>query len=230
MSHSKKQSKKEGNLFSDNSGNEFVGKKILPYKIIGSVKNYSWPLCLRWLELEGKLRFGSHFKIYETDHELIYKLTIYFIRDRVEATQLKLSLDKGILLTGPVGCGKTSLMKLFSNFPGTAGFQFRSCRQLASAFMKMGFELIESYSGTLASICFDDLGTEQSLKYYGNDTNVMGEILLSRYDRFTESGIKTHCTTNLNATELEAAYGNRIRSRFRESFNLLTLEGGDKRA
>ena len=36
--------------------------------------------------------------------------------------------------------------------------------------------------------------------------------------------------TNLNASELESAYGDRLRSRFRESFNLICLESGDKRA
>tara|TARA_B100000678_G_scaffold198308_1_gene166455 strand:+ start:765 stop:1430 length:666 start_codon:yes stop_codon:yes gene_type:complete len=210
-------------------GELFPGGPEKPFRIQGHLRNYSWPLCLQWLEFEGKTRFGKHFRLYNSDHSLIYKLTIYFIQDKQEAQRLNLDLKKGILLTGPIGSGKTSLMKLFSNFPGTPGYQFRSCRQLATAFMKLGFELIESYSNSNSAICFDDLGTEQSLKYYGNDTNVLGEILLSRYEKFADHHIKTHCTTNLNASELEAAYGNRLRSRLRESFNLLTLESNDKR-
>jgi hypothetical protein len=42
--------------------------------------------------------------------------------------------------------------------------------------------------------CFDDLGTENNLKYFGNECNVMAEILLSRYDLFI-SKTKT-ITTN----------------------------------
>lgn len=34
----------------------------------------------------------------------------------------------------------------------------------------------------------------------------------------------THITTNLSASELEAFYGNRVRSRLREMFNLLIFE------
>ncbi|MGC4128512.1 MAG: RteC domain-containing protein [Bergeyella sp.] len=80
-------------------------------------------------------------------------------------------------------------------------------------------------------LCFDDLGTETSSKYFGNDCNVMAEILLTRYDLFKEKGILTHITTNLSATEIESQYGNRLRSRMREMFNLFGYEetSGDKR-
>jgi hypothetical protein len=71
--------------------------------------------------------------------------------------------------------------------------------------------------------CFDDLGAEQSLKYYGNECNVMSEILLSRYDLFISQRMITHITTNLSASELEEIYGNRVRSRFRETVNLVAF-------
>ena len=79
--------------------------------------------------------------------------------------------------------------------------------------------------------CFDDLGTESALKYFGNTCNVLGEILLSRYDHFVTNKMITHATTNLSASELENLYGNRVRSRMREMFNLLSFDKGveDKR-
>jgi DNA replication protein DnaC len=42
----------------------------------------------------------------------------------------------------------------------------------------------------------------------------------------------THITTNLSASELEEIYGNRIRSRMREMFNLVAFDRDtkDKRA
>jgi hypothetical protein len=54
----------------------------------------------------------------------------------------------------------------------------------------------------------------------------MGEVLLSRYDLFLETNrkVKTHATTNLNAEELEERYGNRVRSRMRELFNLVAFD------
>jgi len=75
------------------------------------------------------------------------------------------------------------------------------------------------------------LGAENNLKYYGNECNVMGEILLSRYDLFVSRGVRTHLTTNLTSSELEKHYGNRVRSWMRELFNLVSFgkEANDKR-
>jgi len=66
---------------------------------------------------------------------------------------------------------------------------------------------------------------------FGNECNVMGEILLSRYDLFVAKKIPTHLTTNLSASEIERIYGNRVRSRLREMVNLIAFDKGtsDKR-
>lgn len=59
----------------------------------------------------------------------------------------------------------------------------------------------------------------------------MAEILISRYEHFVENKAITHITTNLSASEIEKAYGNRVRSRLRQMFNLVAFDKGaqDKR-
>jgi DNA replication protein DnaC len=59
----------------------------------------------------------------------------------------------------------------------------------------------------------------------------MAEILLTRYDLFIAQNLITHITTNLSASEIEETYGNRVRSRMREQFNLIAFsnESIDKR-
>ncbi|GAL63712.1 hypothetical protein JCM19300_2748 [Algibacter lectus] len=59
----------------------------------------------------------------------------------------------------------------------------------------------------------------------------MGEIILSRHELLLNHAIKTHATTNLNAQELEDLYGNRVRSRMRQLFNLIAFDknANDKR-
>ena len=70
-------------------------------------------------------------------------------------------------------------------------------------------------------MCLDDLGVEQNIKYFGNECNTIGEVILHRYELYINQQIITHATTNLNAAELEKWYGNRVRSRMREMFNLI---------
>jgi hypothetical protein len=59
----------------------------------------------------------------------------------------------------------------------------------------------------------------------------MDEILISRYEQFVENNSVTHITTNLSASELENAYGYRVRSRLKQIFNLIAFdrETKDKR-
>lgn len=141
-----------------------------------------------------------------------------------------MNLDKGILLCGPVGCGKTTLMSLMRFIAKEPNkFISKSCRNISFEFIEDGFSVIHRYSKSAgninqpSTIGFDDLGTEGSLKYYGKECNVLAEILLTRYDLFVAQKIKTHITTYLSATEIEDFYGNRVRSRLREMFNLIAF-------
>ncbi len=197
-----------------------------------------FPWCLSFLEKRGKELYGQKFKIFEEDHSIIHKLIIYFIGNTTEAQKLGLDLNKGILLTGPVGCGKTTLMNLMRFVPPPErNYIMKSCRDVSFEFIQEGYEIINRYSRMSFNnnhpkiYCFDDLGAEQSLKYYGNECNIMAEILLSRYDIFISQHMLTHITTNFSASEIETAYGIRVRSRMREMFNLISFGlSSDKRS
>ena len=200
-----------------------------PTKTIQS--HYSYDEVITWLEKKGVELYGNHFKILETDYPIVYKLIAYFLKDEPTCFQYGINLNKGILLTGPIGCGKTSLMNLMKYLTATEHkFFVKPCRDISFEFIQDGYQIIHKYSnGKLyqsepRTYCFDDLGTENNLKYFGNECNVMAEILLSRYDLFISKKLFTHITTNLSATEIEKHYGNRVRSRLREMVNLIAFE------
>lgn len=193
--------------------------------------HYDFKSILIYLDAKGKMMYGKNFKIYEEDEVVLYKLCIYFIRDFEACEKLKIDPNKGILLSGPVGCGKTSLMKLLRHIvPHQKSYELIPARNITFAFNNIGYKTIQEY-GNSSFYCFDDLGVETTGRHFGKDCNVMGEILLSRYDLFLHNKVRTHATTNLNAQELEERYGNRVRSRMRQLFNLIAFnqESVDKR-
>jgi DNA replication protein DnaC len=194
---------------------------------------YNYKEVIIWLEKKGIECYGNHFKILDTDYPIIFKLIAYFLKDEQKCLEYGIALKKGIMLSGPVGCGKTSLMNLMKHLTHAEHkFAVKSCRDISFEFIKEGYEIIHKYSKTSPkTICFDDLGTENNLKYFGNECNVIAEILLSRYDLFITRKLQTHITTNLSASEIEEAYGNRVRSRLRSTLNLIAFdkETKDKR-
>ncbi len=193
--------------------------------------HYSYFEVMQWIEKKGVDLYGSHFKILESDHPVIYRLVAYFLKDEQAAFQFGLDLEKGILLAGPVGCGKTSLMNIMKYLTTTEmKYIVKPCRDISFEFINDGYGTIHKYSkGKLYEsepriYCFDDLGVENNLKYYGNECNVLAEVILSRYDIFIAKRIPTHITTNLSASEIEQHYGIRVRSRLRQMVNLVPYD------
>lgn len=143
------------------------------------------------------------------------------------------SHKKGLILIGPVGCGKTTLLKLLQKNSFNP-YRFISCRKVANDYAEFGHSAIGTYSAVQevtkhewfghsnVGYCFDDLGTEGEKKNFGNQLNVMAEIILNRYDNIPEKR-KTHFTTNLSADEMLKIYGERAFSRMREMLNIIEM-------
>lgn len=196
--------------------------------------SFDYAQIINFLRFKGGEITGKTFTISDDERGIIFGLLAWFLNDELVAEEMDIDLSKGILLSGPIGCGKTTLMKIMRQMPfNRRNYSVVSSREIISEFMLNGYEVLETYSrGILRdhhrhpkNFCFDDLGAETTSKYFGNECNVMAEILLTRYDLYKDQGIITHATTNLTADELEATYGNRLRSRMREMFNLFGYDG-----
>lgn len=106
--------------------------------------NYNYQKATKWLESKGQELFGSHFKIYDEDKTIIHKLMVYSSGDKDVARQLNINLEKGILLSGPIGCGKTTLMTLMKHIATPQNkYYVKSCREVSFEFIKEGYEIID---------------------------------------------------------------------------------------
>ncbi len=65
------------------------------------------------------------------------------IKDDKTALKEQIDLNKGILLSGPIGCGKTSIMHLIKPFANPlSDYKIKTCRELSFEFAKSGFDAI----------------------------------------------------------------------------------------
>jgi DNA replication protein DnaC len=75
------------------------------------------------------------------------------------------------------------------------------------------------------------LGCEENYKLYGNDMNVILDIMIERHSRMYEYNVITHVTSNLppTADRLTDKYDARFESRCHEMFHFLVIKGKDYR-
>ncbi len=173
----------------------------------------------------------KEFIIDNYNRSILEKLFLYFTASD-QAKQAGIDLNKGILLMGGLGTGKSTIMRCFSKNQHTS-YKFVTCMHLTYDFVEHGFSVIKEhcrnetiarnqYWQTELGVCYDDMGTEEERRRYGDKVNAMTEIILNRYDSVPHN--MTHITTNLNANDIEKFYGARVRSRMREMFNILTFD------
>ena len=200
--------------------------------------------------------YGGKFSIDNYNQPIFEMMCYYFNNDSMFLTIANAygvkntSLDKGLLLCGNFGTGKSWLMKLFHQNKRQCFF-IREAKKIAEQFATSkekeipeeyitpfengymdGNVFYQPYSG----LCIDDLGAEEVKNNFGNKSNVIGEIIERRYSFLSPNpdvpklvGNMCHGTTNLSAEELKTFYGERVTSRMREIFNFIECKGPDRR-
>lgn len=164
---------------------------------------------------------------------VIEELIHYF----AQTGQGNLNPRKGILLAGNVGSGKTLLLETFNTLVRrTQPYYKTTARQVAKEYAADGLtalvRFLKQFRKTPQGLVpvdffFDDLGAEDNKKHYGNEANVMAEVIYDRYELFTRYATRTHFTTNLTTEELEDKYGTRAYSRLCQMCNFMVLGNGE---
>ncbi len=150
------------------------------------------------------------------------------------------SFDKGLLLIGNFGVGKTVFMRVLKSlFKVKSGFSFKSdnandivekFESCEDAKQKKGF-WSEMNRGILY---IDDAKTEREASNYGK-SNLLKDLIEKRYNK----DLKTHLSCNFKEgcpNDIEAAvhefgekYGSRVFDRLFEMFNIVVFQGSSFR-
>jgi hypothetical protein len=146
--------------------------------------------------------------------------------DKWEA--LGLDPNKGLLLMGPIGVGKTYTMdKYLQNKNRGHWIEPQNMRR---AIETHGFSYFDQFQWD--HLTFDDLGKEPPMvNVYGSEFFPGQELIDLRYSVFqkTAGRNRTCFTTNLNKEMLREKYGERCYSRLIEMCNIVAITGEDLR-
>lgn len=175
---------------------------------------------------------NGEFIVDKHNSNIIKLLNIYFAQDGnlMKSIYPQYSINKGLLITGKCGTGKTLILKIYQkivqNLPLQA-FQIVSSNKVVGDYDESGSQALKMYIER--KMMFDDFGSENKGKHYGKDEEVFKTILEERYNVFIDKGLKTYLTSNLSLSQIGQRYGDRVNSRIHEMFNIIVLDGNDRR-
>lgn len=177
------------------------------------------------------LRINAHKEEKElivNDDTLPYiKAVCYFLSDDVRfETELGYSLKKGLWVRGVSGLGKTWTLKNVSeSIKGK--LIIHSIIEIIEKIRSHGSFNIKP---DFFKLVIDDVASEESsiVKYYGTEINWFKDFIEKIY-LGGKNFNKIIVTTNASFDQIEQKYGFRVRSRIRDMFNVIDVNGTDLR-
>jgi DNA replication protein DnaC len=179
---------------------------------------------IRWTSLN---EFGK--QLIENEHTMrLIKIVCLFLAEDARFEEMKpgYSLNKGLLLRGISGIGKTHIVRCAAKNERNP-VSIHSMIEIAEEVKSEGeYDVCKVPS---KKIYLDDVGSETpTVKHYGTEINWFKDFLETFYLRSQQYN-KLIVSTNCNHAMLEERYGFRVRSRIMDMFNVVDVKGTDLR-
>ena len=193
--------------------------------------------------------FKNGFVIDDYNREVFKLLCLYFTNDKEFENHgqdgLSYSLNKGIWLQSNIrGSGKSTLLKCFQ-INKRCCFAYKHTTELSNLYQRKGFDGLDFFVSTIpqpsnalnfyqkdCGFLYDELFGENKVNHMGTPLLVSEYIINKLYD-FSDNKKgqmwKFHCTSNAIGEDIEQISGKTFRSRMPDMFNLIKLEGINRR-
>lgn len=151
-----------------------------------------------------------------------------------DSDQTTLDRDRGLLIKGNYGTGKTTIIRSLFEVPfkpiTKEAFIFGKTKRISclNVVLECSKEEEAVYKYIKDDWLFDDLGREGRTLYSKADSNPLFSFIIeSRYA--SDIPLKTYYTTNLSIEDLKKKYTSRIESILYETCNIIDMIGDDFR-
>ncbi len=196
------------------------------------------------LQNEVNFRFTEHNK---RIYELLFQYftgSQEFEKQKIPGSDLLGSLNKGILIFGQVGCGKSFALKdvfkpYTSQYLNVNSFQVFEYSRIKYEYETNGANILNQFGDLRSSfggirrndtktVLIDDWNGSTA-NHYKSQIEFADELINIRYEAYKRSRKLTHFTTNLYPKKLSEILDYRSISRLREMCNFIVLEDKDWR-
>ena len=206
------------------------GTKIMPLLSIDEYRQNENDFKRLFIEIASD-NIGKKYEVNEHNKYQIKVVFNYFLGVNTE-----IDLNKGVLLCGEFGTGKSTLFASMRKYINTLfpynpnAFKITSTEEIIN--FKSGLNesdlLFNSEDEIIKPVhlLINEFGHNYNIKIYGSDAeDIIESFLMKRYDIFQQYNKVTHITTNLTKQAMIDNLKPVIFDRFKEMFNIIELNG-----
>ena len=183
------------------------------------------------MQKRSRDRYGVKLVLNQRTTPLIKAICMLLSHDHRYETECALNRNKGLILRGAPGLGKSWVIGLVADNP-IRPVQIVTMHEIVRDILETGQSNRIKFN-QYEYIYLDDVGTEyaggERIKYFGTEINWFRTFIEMYYAKYPNHFHRLILSTNDNFTTMEEKYGFRVRDRLAEKFNVLDIEGESMR-